>query len=359
MTSPRYASSATPLLRRTSTCSLQQLPRATTVVVAVREEQATKPRILHRRCYRFFLKTEPKASDTTTIEILDASGQVIRKFSSARTKELEEPLDPDAKKQEKELELKAGLNRLSGTCSTRKPVRFRVTILRIRSRRKGPWLPGKYQVRLTSGGKTQTAPFELRLDPRVKVSAEDLQKQFDLRIQIREQLSRIADAVAQIDDVRAQPMDYPRASRTDRITMRSANPPRISIKSCSKPAMKVIEKRILANEDSLAYPARVDIRLADWHIASAMTAILLLRNRHASVEKLKKLVDDNWQAGRNCRRPTSLRSKNCVRSRDSTGRGSSARSCPRPTRARRALGKSVRRGRPRPCLLQDPFAKGT
>jgi len=243
----------------------------------------------------FFLKTEPKASDTTTIEILDASGQVIRKFSSARTKELEEPLDPDAKKQEKELELKAGLNRFVWDMlyeEARKVPGY--YFYEYEAGAKGPMaLPGKYQVRLTSGGKTQTAPFELRLDPRVKVSAEDLQKQFDLRIQIREQLSRIADAVAQIDDVRAQ---------ANGLSARLADGPdndaiRKSAADLDQKLLKardeVIEKRILANEDSLAYPARVDIRLAGLaYGVSNDSDSAPTEPGTRQFEKLKKLVDD-------------------------------------------------------------------
>jgi hypothetical protein len=148
-------------------------------------------------------------------------------------------------------------------------------------------------VRLTTGGKTQTAPFELRLDPRVKVSAEDLQKQFDLRIQIREQLSRIADAVAQIDDVRAQ---------ANSLAVRLADGPdndaiRKSAADLDQKLLKardeVIEKRILANEDSLAYPARVDIRLAGLaYGVSNDSDSAPTEPGTRQFEKLKKLVDD-------------------------------------------------------------------
>src|SRR5205807_1756162 len=65
-------------------------------------------------------------------------------------------------------------------------------------------LPGKYQVRLTVEGESQTAPMEMKLDPRVKVEQADLQKQFDLGIQIRDELNRVYSAVNQIEDVRTQ-----------------------------------------------------------------------------------------------------------------------------------------------------------
>ena len=42
----------------------------------------------------YFLKDAPKADTEAKIEILDASGKVIRKYSSAEYDTLEEPLGP-------------------------------------------------------------------------------------------------------------------------------------------------------------------------------------------------------------------------------------------------------------------------
>ena len=52
-------------------------------------------------------------------------------------------------------------------------------------------VPGHYQVRLTVGGQSQTAAFDLKLDPRVKVSQADLEEQFNLLMQTRDELSRV------------------------------------------------------------------------------------------------------------------------------------------------------------------------
>ena len=59
----------------------------------------------------YYLKDAPKPGTETKLEILDASGKVIRKYSSAEVEPLEEPLDPDEKKPEKEIKPEAGLNR--------------------------------------------------------------------------------------------------------------------------------------------------------------------------------------------------------------------------------------------------------
>ena len=45
-------------------------------------------------------------------------------------------------------------------------------------------MPGTYTVRLTADGKTMTQPLVLQMDPRVKTPAADLQKQFDLSMQV-------------------------------------------------------------------------------------------------------------------------------------------------------------------------------
>ena len=60
----------------------------------------------------YYLKNAPKADSETTIEILDASGNVIRKYSSGEVATLEEPLDPDEKKPEKEIKPDAGIESL-------------------------------------------------------------------------------------------------------------------------------------------------------------------------------------------------------------------------------------------------------
>src|SRR5205807_6058233 len=65
-------------------------------------------------------------------------------------------------------------------------------------------LPGTYQVRLTVGGKGQTASFEVKMDPRVRTSAEDLRKQFDLLLKLRDRQDEMNKAIIAIRDLRGQ-----------------------------------------------------------------------------------------------------------------------------------------------------------
>ena len=65
-------------------------------------------------------------------------------------------------------------------------------------------MPGNYQVKLTVAGKSMTEPLEIKMDPRVTTSTADLQKQFDLSMQVRDKVTATHDAVIQIRDLRTQ-----------------------------------------------------------------------------------------------------------------------------------------------------------
>src|SRR5256885_2182120 len=68
-------------------------------------------------------------------------------------------------------------------------------------------LPGRYQVRLTVGGRTATQSFALKLDPRSKVTPADLQAQFAFLKQLRDTVNAVTTAIITIRNVRAQLTD--------------------------------------------------------------------------------------------------------------------------------------------------------
>jgi hypothetical protein len=63
--------------------------------------------------------------------------------------------------------------------------------------------PGQYRVRLMVDGKTHEHPFEIRKDPRIRASDDDLSAQFDLMVDIRDRFSEVSDTVLSIREVRA------------------------------------------------------------------------------------------------------------------------------------------------------------
>jgi hypothetical protein len=210
----------------------------------------------------YHLKAVPKRD--LTIDILDREGKTIRHYSSARAIEPDEPLDPDAEKPKKEIEPHAGLNRfvwdLRYHDSPRIPGYY---LYEYNEGAKGPVaLPGGYQVRLTVDGKTLTQPLELKLDPRVKIAPADLEAQFALLSRIQGALTRVYTTVLQMRDVRTQLADLQRRLPEDD----SSKPVRdasVSLDQKIATALEdLIDLRIAANEDSLAFPLGLDGKLA-------------------------------------------------------------------------------------------------
>jgi photosystem II stability/assembly factor-like uncharacterized protein len=242
----------------------------------------------------YFLKDKPKGE--TTIEILDSAGSVIRKYASNKAEELDEPLTPEDKKPEKQIKTEAGLNRfvwdLRYTGSGHVPDYY---LWEYKDGSRGPLaLPGKYQVRLTVDGKSQTAGFEVTLDPRVAVSEADLRKQFDLLIQVRDELSRVYNVVNQIQDVRAQ-VDGLTKRLPDNATVK---PMLIAATALDKNLLAVrddlTQMKIKSNEDSLAYPQKIDSKLAGLAMAVGEgTDSAPTEAEYQVFEKLKRQADDS------------------------------------------------------------------
>jgi hypothetical protein len=169
---------------------------------------------------------------------------------------------------------------------------------------KGPLaLPGNYQVRLTANGKSVTAPFDVKIDPRVSTSQADLEKQFKLEMDVREQLNRVYEAVNQIQDVREQldglkkrllPGDstktlFDGASALDAKLIAVRDP--------------LINFKISASEDSLAYAPGIDAKLAFLSMAVAGFADCApTEAQYQEFDKLKKQTDEllvHWDQVRN------------------------------------------------------------
>ncbi len=63
--------------------------------------------------------------------------------------------------------------------------------------------PGTYKVRLRVGGEDYEQQFEIRKDPRVSASLEDLQRQFALMLEIHKKLGEITNSVTEIRALRS------------------------------------------------------------------------------------------------------------------------------------------------------------
>ncbi len=150
----------------------------------------------------FYLKDAPK--DPARLELLDAGGKVIRSFTSEEKKPDNVPDEGERDLPTEQIPVKPGLNLFVWDLRYELPKKVPGLIYDT-GEPIGPLaLPGKYQARLTVAGKSQTVAFEVKMDPRVQTSAEDLRKQFDLMIKMRDRQDEMNKAVLGIRDLRAQ-----------------------------------------------------------------------------------------------------------------------------------------------------------
>jgi photosystem II stability/assembly factor-like uncharacterized protein len=151
----------------------------------------------------YTLKTEPKGA--ITLAILDSKGKVIRKYSSKS----EGGEGPSAGAGffgggRASLPAKAGLNRFEWDLRYEAPTRVPGAVS-WGGFETGPLaVPGDYQVKLTVAGHSYTAPVHVEEDPRIQISAQDLQKQLDFSLQINDRITLAHEAVNEIRDIHAQ-----------------------------------------------------------------------------------------------------------------------------------------------------------
>lgn len=151
----------------------------------------------------YYFREAPK--EEVKLEILDADGKLVRGLSSREKKEAEQPPEwPDQVKEITTLPAAAGMNRYAWNLRWESPVKIPGAFYSGLGPRGPIALPGKYTVKLTVGGRSQTQTLEIVLDPRVKnVTQDDLQKQFELAVQVREANADLHRAVNQIRELRS------------------------------------------------------------------------------------------------------------------------------------------------------------
>ncbi len=208
----------------------------------------------------YYLKTVPKGE--IAIEILDASGKPVRRYSNQKQVRVDQPLEPDAERPRRELEPVAGLNRFQWDLRYEPVPQVPNYSLFLYSRGEyGPLaLPGKYTVKLTAGGKEYTAPLEVTLDPRIKVPMEDLRKQFDLLTRIHRDLANLYNTVNQMQDVRGQLQGL--QTRLPASAAAVAKAAEELDKKIAAAEDVLVNFKITSSEDSLAYPLALDGKLS-------------------------------------------------------------------------------------------------
>ncbi len=233
-----------------------------------------------------------------TLEILDTSGKVIRKFPKK-----EEPTEDDEGSSNPHpastLPADAGLNRFVWDLRYEGATKVPKAPLWGGSTDGPEALPGTYQVRLTVLGKTYTAPLEIKADPRLKISQDDLAKQFDLLIKIRDKVTETDDAIIQIRDVREQINAINRRLKNDPREKTIADAGKTLDKKMTEVEEALIQTKAKSGQDVLNFPVRLNNHLVALSgvVGSADTAPT--SQSYEVFDMLSKAVDEQlakWKA---------------------------------------------------------------
>jgi photosystem II stability/assembly factor-like uncharacterized protein len=154
----------------------------------------------------YYLKSKPAEKEEITIEILDAQGKLVRRLSNHKESKQEQPPEwPDREKPAELLPADAGMNRFAWDFRYDPPAQIAGAFYEGEPPRGPLVIPGTYQVKLTVKGQSQTAPLEVKLDPRLQnsVTSADLQKQIELALKVQQDIDALHRAVNQIRELRA------------------------------------------------------------------------------------------------------------------------------------------------------------
>ena len=151
----------------------------------------------------YYLNTAPKGE--ITLDVLDGSGKPVRHYSSKPSNKFEQPPEwPDLEAPPELLPTNAGMNRFPWNLRYDSPTEIPGAFYAGNGPEGPIVLPGTYTLKLTVDGKSYAAPAEIKLDPRVHASPDDLAKQMDLEMKVRDDIEALHIAVNQIRGVRSQ-----------------------------------------------------------------------------------------------------------------------------------------------------------
>jgi hypothetical protein len=195
-----------------------------------------------------------KDSNDIKIEVLDAKNTLIQTFIGSANKPKIESREEDEEDSRKPNppSVKIGLNRFEWNLRYPDASTFKGMILWSASVR-GPLAPpGKYQVRLTAAGNTQTQSFEIKMDPRVKgVTNVDAEERFKLAMLVHQQVGKANDAVITIRAIKDKMKKEGALESNEKL-----------VNELNKIEENIYQVKNQSSQDPLNFPIKLNNRLA-------------------------------------------------------------------------------------------------
>ncbi len=267
----------------------------------------------------YWLKDKPQGE--VTLEFLDGSGKLVKKFSSKAPERPRVQASTPAEEEGQEggprggggpqiAPANQGLNRFEWDLRYPDATTFPGIVLWAGSVRGPVVVPGTYQVRVTANGKSQTEKFEVLKDPRVNTTPEQFSAQLELEMQLRDKLSQTNRAVVEIRDTRRQIDELTARVKAAGNTEKAKTV--VDRAKALSDELTAIEEQLYqtknrASEDPLNFPVRLNNKLAallsavgssDSQPTASQQQVYedLATNVNAQLNKLKSVMDSGVPA---------------------------------------------------------------
>jgi len=189
----------------------------------------------------------------------------LRHLSSTHsTKEVQPPEWPDQIVPNDQIAAKQGMNRLVWDLRMNDPVQIPGAFYSGPTPR-GPMVPpGRYQVKLSVGGVTRTAPLTVVADPRVPNSEAAIRAKTELALNVEHDIDRLHRAVNGIRKTRADIVRVQKARPSDKALMDEADALSKRLDPIEQQLMQVNMK---GSEANLAFPGMLNELFATFALS--------------------------------------------------------------------------------------------
>ena len=222
---------------------------------------------------RFYLEKDLADGESAKLVITDSNDNIAKVFSTAPDKELKEAkFDPNA-----------GMNLLTWNMRYPSADAFDGMVLWGGGTQGPVAVPGTYSAKLTvsksqAKSEDQDSPavdnektvvvadantvFEIKQDPRSSATPEDLQKQFDFLIAVRDKLSETHKTITRLRDVRGQINSLTKRIKKDQQHKELIDQANAIVKELTEVEKQVYQTQNQAPQDPLNFPIRLNNRLS-------------------------------------------------------------------------------------------------
>jgi len=200
---------------------------------------------------QFWLRDKPEDIEVS-LEIKDAQGQLVKRYATK----------PGKDKDEEKLNLKSGMNTVRWNTRYAGAETFDGLVLWAGGTQGPAAMPGSYSAEIKAGEQSQKIEFEILKDPRLEVTPEEYQAQFDFLLGIRDKLTETHLAIKKIRDVRDQINVLKSRIKKDEAYAELIKQGEAIVKKLTEIEETLYQTKSRSGQDPLNFPIRLNNRLS-------------------------------------------------------------------------------------------------